>query len=252
MSMYWKLSSRNVKCNFTRDNDFCITDEEYPENLYVYQSSRLPLYGHGIEARLLRLAEEYWLPEIREMVRESSQIVCIDIGANIGEVTKLFHSYLGAHTVFAFEPEQREFVCLRKNASNFGVFFNTPLWRENTTMEFFGKNETGDSSLIRPSLKSRSVEVEARTLDAVLEPYKVSRIEVIKLEAEGAEPEIIEGAKETLQKTRFVTADLGPERGISKLETFEVVNTSLMSLGFVLLKKREEGRKVYLFERKFT
>ena len=66
--------------------------------------------------------------------------------------------------------------------------------------------------------------------------FSKTHIKLLKLEAEGAEPEIVEGASEILKKTEFVTADLGPERGINSLETYSPVTDLLYKNNFSLIK----------------
>jgi len=71
-------------------------------------------------------------------------------------------------------------------------------------------------------------------------------IKLLKLEAEGAEPEILQGAKQTLPHVMYVAADLGPERGIKNDNTVIPVMGILAGYGFVPIKFSFE-RGVMLF-----
>ena len=53
-------------------------------------------------------------------------------------------------------------------------------------------------------------------------------MKLLKLEAEGAEPEVIKGALNLLKNIEYIAADLGPERGLKQESTLkEVVNILL-------------------------
>jgi hypothetical protein len=90
--------------------------------------------------------------------------------------------------------------------------------------------------------------MKTQTLDEIMRDLSIDRIELLKLEAEGAEPEILEGGRVTLQKCRYVTADLGPERGTLKEETLKESKEILESYGFALIGQNTDGRKCYLFK----
>ena len=61
-------------------------------------------------------------------------------------------------------------------------------------------------------------------------------IKVFKVEAEGYEPEVLEGAIETLKLVEYVTVDFGAERGINKKNTVVEVNEILLDNNFKLTK----------------
>ena len=61
-------------------------------------------------------------------------------------------------------------------------------------------------------------------------------IKVFKVEAEGYEPEVLEGAIETLKLVEYVTVDFGPERGKKNKNTVVEVNEILLDNYFKLIK----------------
>ena len=157
----------------------------------------------------------------------------MDCGANIGNFSMICES-LGA-TVLALEPDRREFSALEMNAEGRNI---TPLpyalWRESKQMEFYDCNDEGDSSLIDPGGASRSYLVQAMALDELAE-LPDGPIKLLKLEAEGAEPEIIDGMTKSLSRISFIAVDMGPERGVSKENTVVEVNDRLTRYGFRLV-----------------
>lgn len=169
------------------------------QRIYKYRSGDLP--------RIDRLARHYFL----DRIPFRSGDVLIDCGANIGELgvwIRMHHDGVGYH---AFEPGTAEFACLRRNVPE-GVLQNRALWSEDATLEFFVDVDNADSSL-SPSGGHQSVRmVEASELAGYLEKEGLEHIRCLKVEAEGVEPEVLQGAARLLSRVDFVTVDMGPER----------------------------------------
>jgi hypothetical protein len=72
-------------------------------------------------------------------------------------------------------------------------------------------------------------------LDSILN----SEIKLLKLEAEGAEPEVIIGCEGILSKIGYIAADLGPERGLERVNTLPFVVNFLLSRNFEILEFTE-------------
>jgi len=131
----------------------------------------------------------------------------LDIGANVGYFTLIAGRAVGEKgSVVAFEPEPRNLWYLRHNVSLAGHAWTTvvdkALWSSAGTMRLRTEQEfCGGHSLIGgddPSLpEDRFVEVQTVTLDEYLGDDP--RVDVIKMDAEGAEPFIFEGMSKTLE-----------------------------------------------------
>ena len=76
------------------------------------------------------------------------------------------------------------------------------------------------------------VKVQTRRLDALLPD---TRIKLLKLEAEGAEPEAIEGCRGILPRIEYISADVGFERGVEQTNTMAPVTNYLLANGFELV-----------------
>ena len=73
-----------------------------------------------------------------------------------------------------------------------------------------------------------------QTLSEFVRKERIERIKLFKLEAEGFEPEILEGAEEILQTIEFISIDGGYERGKNQEETFSKLCNNLISKKFTL------------------
>jgi FkbM family methyltransferase len=129
--------------------------------------------------------------------------VVLDVGANIGYFSLLFAKWMhGAGTVHAFEP-------FPHSAKRFGS--NLDLNPQLRTMVHLHRLALSDfSGTMAMSVPdegncgcnylstSGPVEVEVTTLDAYVRQTQLARIDFIKIDVEGAEVSLLQGAEETI------------------------------------------------------
>ena len=185
-----------------------VADSDY--ELMLPMQRRVVRYRGGIAWRIAKLAGRYGCPDFYE-----PQVgdVVVDVGANIGEFS-LYAVSKGAQ-VHAFEPDPSAFACLSHNLRQFpnAIGYKLALWSERTTLSFFKATDQADSSFYKPDSQIQEViELEAWRLDDVTEIAALERIDFLKIDGEGAEPEILQGATETLRRTGRIAIDVGPER----------------------------------------
>lgn len=213
---------------FRDHTDIGVQDNHF--RLSLPSARRITRYRGGIGWRINRLAERYGCPEFFE---PRTGDVVVDIGANVGEFS-LYAASKGA-TAIAFEPDPSVYECLRRNLERYpgASALQLALWNERATLKFFSAVDRADSSLITPETNVGTVcEVDAVPLDEVAEIAALPRIDFIKIDGEGAEPEILQGAKRTLQITRRIAIDVGPER--QGEPTREAAIVILESSGFTI------------------
>jgi len=205
-----------------------------------------------VKSLLIEISSSYGMPKVFEafeFANENSnrQLIAIDVGANVGEFSlslrKLFN-FCG--NIYAFEPDPREFASLSENARLAGNI--TPvclaLSDKNGKSSLSLQNDTGDSTLLITQ-HTKTIEVETVTLDCFLEEQNLnSVILVIKIEAEGWEPEVLKGSLGSLRRCLWIAADLGPERyGYTTISECEHI---LIEHGFFLEYRNELGNR-FLF-----
>lgn len=197
------------------------------QTICISQRIRHTRYKRGITTWTDFLASQYNLNKLQ--VRPGG--VFIDCGANVGELGYWARSkQLQYH---AFEPETREANCCDLN--NFGGQPGTNrmgLWHESTELKFYSKPESADSSFIEIADYHQVKTIKVTTLDQYVREKGIQSIEVFKVEAEGAEPEVLQGARQTLPLCRFVTVDCGRERGIEAQDTVRDVCNVMYQYGF--------------------
>jgi FkbM family methyltransferase len=181
----------------------------------------------GFVRRAELLGDAYLLPRVSFAPGD----VVVDCGANVGEL-KLYFTHRGIPVEYiGIEPSPLEYECLKENVAP-SATFNVGLWNTEGTLDFFVSSQMADSSLIEPRHYDEVVKVATRRLDRLL-PDK--RIKLLKVEAEGAEPEVVEGCLEILPNIEYVSADVGFERGVAQANTLAPVTNFLLAHGFELV-----------------
>lgn len=198
-------------------------------------------YVDGWERRARTMARQYMIDQIA--IQPGAAVV--DCGANTGDLHLWFALSETNVDYWAIEPSAAEFQCLRRNVPGARAH-QCALWRRDETLKFYVNTKTADSSVIEIKTHSEVVEIPARRLDGLL-PADL-RVRLLKLEAEGAEPEVLEGAEGALDRIDYIAVDSGPERGFAQEETTAACVNFLVRRGFDLLQMRH-GRVCLLFKR---
>jgi FkbM family methyltransferase len=195
----------------------------------------------GISKRLALLRETYFLPLID--FRPGDLVV--DCGANVGELSLCLAESGSDIEYIGIEPSPLEYRCLEQNAAPFRTF-NVGLWDQDGELDFYLSSQMADSSLIEPPEYDEIISVPTRRLDQLLPG---TRIRLLKLEAEGAEPEAIAGCEGLLDSIDYIAADLGFERGKGQTSTLAEVSNFLLARNFEMVAN---GRKrlTVLYRRK--
>jgi hypothetical protein len=90
--------------------------------------------------------------------------------------------------------------------------------------------------VINPS--NNKIEIEVITIDSFFKAKKIPRIRLIAGDAEGGEPEVLEGATEILKITDYVSLDCSYER--RGQQTRDACSAILLSAGFRILKSNSK------------
>jgi FkbM family methyltransferase len=199
-------------------------------------------YRRGWAARLDRLAREQF--GVGEVVFVTPGQTVLDIGANVGEFSTAMAD-LGAR-VFAIEGDPTVMKCLEFNMAGKPdiKLCQTVIWKTSGSVTFYSIPKDADSSAIAPLATEgfEALTLPALSLDDLTASLGVEEIDLIKCDAEGAEPEVIEGAQTILRRTRQVAFDTGAER--QGQETSDTCETMLTALGFRVFHQTRRGRKI--------
>ncbi len=155
--------------------------------------------------------EDTWLAMAQHLTPGAT---FVDIGAHDGYCSLKAARVVGpSGRVIAVEPNPEMLTILRKNieASQAKDILVVPMAcadKEGTlTLFAASQSNTGSTSLSQANatqygLVEKSYQVPVRTLDAILREAAVSRVDVVKIDVEGAEQLVLSGALDTIKRFR--------------------------------------------------
>ena len=165
--------------------------------------SQLDLWrGYGAGAYVETSGEEVLFTLVREKVRDQTETVIFDVGANVGEFSAVAFKSLGSGIkIHAFEPSQKAFLRLCENlrlnkVSNVSAF-NCAIGSSTGFVPFFepeghltnGSLNRGFAELFSAQVNERPVIlVDGRALDGLISG---DRPVLMKIDVEGAESEVL-------------------------------------------------------------
>ena len=207
---------------------------------------RWPLYKKGLVARLNDLDLQYSFSAL-----DPPPGPVLDVGAHIGEFCLL--ALNRGRAVYAVEPDPDALACFRSNLADRDsvTVIDALVWNAEEELTFSLAASNADSSVFgadTPEETTGTIRRCATTLDRIAEDYGIDGIAFLKCDAEGAEPEILEGGRELLRRTARIAVDTGPER--QGTGTSAACETLLRDAGFaVRTHTRGRGRIVTLGSR---
>ena len=159
---------------------------------------RFRFYGTPLDA--LSPYPMYAHPQVRAQAGDA----IVDGGAASGDTLALFLEAAGPEgSIHCFEPTPESFAHLQAYAKGLGCAGVHPvraaLWNEDKRVRFFESFAMSHGNRIG---QEGSVQVEAVTLDGFVERAGLDRLDLVKLDIEGAELSALQGARETIRRFR--------------------------------------------------
>jgi len=155
----------------------------------------VPSHDNGIIGEIFtnEVYDRYFKPEKGSIV--------VDIGAHVGTYTIKAASRIGNNGhVYAIEPSPESYALLKHNIKinsfNNITPLNIALSNQNGKQKLYLHYQLSHATVVNPS--NKYVNVDSRKLDDIIQQHTSKRIDIIKIDAEGAEKEILLGALNTL------------------------------------------------------
>jgi len=134
--------------------------------------------------------------------------IVVDIGANIGFHTILFADKVGPQgKVYAFEPDPVSYEILLKNirVNNLKNVIAKPLAISNKKILlnlYKSKTNYGDNRVYASDIFGEKLKINADSLDNLFNNFfdKSQRISLLKIDTQGFEPFVIQGAKKLIKQ----------------------------------------------------
>ncbi|HZY92834.1 MAG TPA: FkbM family methyltransferase [Thermoplasmata archaeon] len=148
-----------------------------------------------------------------------SRATVVDVGGNVGWFTLVAAKSVGVGgRVVTLEPEPRAFRLLSQTVAENGLknvhLVNAGAWDRKTTLRLRLSPDTnrGSHSLVR-EMSGNGVDIQCVRLDELLPTLGVDVVEVMKIDVEGAEPNVLEGCLGLIAKgaIRNIVLEWNPE-----------------------------------------
>jgi len=208
----WTVLTVAVKSAMPSENSFWVLYGQHTEPTYLEDA------GNG--QRSQRDAALEYVKRWR---------VCLDIGSNIGQwtrpLTKKFDS------VICFEPNSNFRECFKRNITETNVI----LWPYGLSDREHRAQQDFNSTVV----KQGEGDIQCRTLDS----FGLNNLDFVKIDVDGFEVPLLEGARETLTRnTPVINIEMKRDKRIDTVKQAEAI---LRDLGYVF-KKRTKSDEVWL------
>lgn len=125
--------------------------------------------------------------------------IALDVGANIGTTSAIFSQHLPDGLVYAFEPGPNNFAALETNVAVNGLNnvrpFRLALAAKSGIVKFFE-----DAAYGHIATDGAGGDVASISIDDFVNSRSLSRVDFIKIDVEGFESGVLEGAAKTIER----------------------------------------------------
>jgi FkbM family methyltransferase len=230
---------RHVRITQTADRDFCLQDRD-GKKIFLHQRHSIYLlefvhyfdfYFDGVipnDRNEVHYEKPAWhtprrwnqplyftsfaeSAEVMDLYLEHGRIkpgdVVLDLGAYCGLTALGFAAKVGSKGhVYAFEPDPGNFAALQTNLETYAVTNVTAepcaIWKESGFIHLQAEGTVSSMVLSLAPRTHSTVQVKAITLSDYLREKDIQRLDLIKIDVEGAEVEILASSRQTLRDYR--------------------------------------------------
>lgn len=168
----------------------------------------------------------------------------LDIGASIGWYTCKIAKDVGENgRIIAVEPNPVNYYYLEKNITlnnlNNVTLLNIGVWNTRKELNLLSKGY-GSSLIFHKDLKNRKelVKIKVDTIDKIVSELKIDKLDLIKMDIEGAEIEALIGARNILQDFNMLRLVIAAYHKNDKgIENYKILVPYLERMGFQIFKE---------------
>jgi FkbM family methyltransferase len=227
----------------------------------IWSNTFLYLLGETYTSSLQGTNAEFYIDSYQEYQRISTLInerlplktilqdiengeVFYDIGANIGIYSSFIASHVPRTKILAFEPHSDN---VRRLSNNLGLngnqwsCYQVLLGNKEEMVPFRIVSEKPGESRHSISSTNSGVFTMKRQVDTLVQEENLEPPEIIKIDVEGAELQVLKGAKDTLKNVRIVYCEVHTED-----QELEEIKQYFRNSGFRTEELQEDDQTVHI------
>jgi FkbM family methyltransferase len=153
----------------------------------------------------------------QKYLMRSADITVFDAGAHFGETVVIYNKLFKNPSIYSFEPFLSSFEVLKRNVKTFPnvKVFNVALSNVKGELDFHVNKSSATNSILPTSKDSaknwgenlldtvETVKINSITIDEFVEKHNIEVIHILKIDTQGTEYEIIEGASKTIEANKI-------------------------------------------------
>ncbi len=174
-------------------------------------------FGYQIVSSEKMYIERDPFQEQRNLITNREGLVIFDVGGHHGQTAIQYSGLFKNSTIYTFEPFPDSFIILKQNVNNYPLIrpFNLALGNSIGEVEFHINKYSATNSLLpthEDGAKAWSdnlletittIKVHSTSIDDFLNKNDVKEIDILKMDTQGTEYYIIEGAAEAIKQNRI-------------------------------------------------
>jgi FkbM family methyltransferase len=205
--------------------------------------------------------EKFTRERLLQHVVTGVEPVIFDVGAHHGESLAYLKPLFPKASIYSFEPDPNSFDVLYASAIEGASYFNLALSDEDGTLSFYRNKISHTNSLFKVNLDSKDsigiakaiaendatyfesfneeVKVASMRLDSFTRQHSIGRIDLLKIDVQGAECRVLMGAVESLKNTSVIVMEISFFDYYEHQTSFMDVEKILLPLDFRLFSISE-------------
>lgn len=197
----------------------------------------------------IHLSKNLWYQDVFEVLKrlnKNENPIIFDVGASTGSFSLQLQKEIKNCSVYAFEPFLEYYKILETNRVQFPAIstHNIALADAVGTQTFFVNSSKATNSLLPPkrtdsfidnhAIPESQMTIPTMTLDAFCEASKITHIDLLKMDVQGGELKVLQGAKKMLgsQSINFIYSEVWFIEGYENQPLYHDVASYLASFGY--------------------
>lgn len=208
----------------------------------------IEVHGSGYMAKLISQQQNKNSFKAQQLLINNEAPVIFDVGANNGFTTKQYLSYFRfakIHAFEAFDNYRTEWETIQKMHPN--IFFNAVALMDKVCEIELNVNQRADTNSVYAStsigaasdthcVTKEKIKISATTVDEYCAQLKLSQIDILKLDVQGAELNVLQGSRKMLEnkKIKLIYAETYFKEQYINQPLFNEILIYLKSVGYGL------------------